>query len=131
MRLTPTQRAAVVIEQARRLGEGRPVSRADVVRVLFGQPDVALDRTESGPVVTLAPPLALVPLFVQPPVTDGHQDHGGEDEPDTVASFADAARRLGLAVATARRYAAPSAGKLVRLGTGVSLASVERLAASR
>ncbi len=129
MRLTPTQRAAVVIELARRLGEGRPVSRADVVRDLYGAFTLAPARTDPDSVVTLAPPPApLAPLFVEPPALDNGQDHD-DVPPDAVVSFVEAAARLGLSVATVRRYAAPSSGKLVRLGAGVSLASVASMAA--
>ncbi|EIV92950.1 hypothetical protein FraQA3DRAFT_2623 [Frankia sp. QA3] len=48
--------------------------------------------------------------------------------PDSAVSFADAAARLGLSTGTVHRYCAPSSGKLRRVGTGVSLASVEALA---
>ncbi len=134
MRLTSTQRAAVMVRLCYELGSGRPATRADIIRDLFGAPTVATNGiTPTDVAVTLAPPLA--PVFVAPVVPD----HQGDDvvrrdapvdqAPDSVVSFADAAARLGLSIGTVRRYCAPSSGKLRRVGTGVSLASVEALAA--
>ncbi|WP_205446814.1 hypothetical protein [Candidatus Frankia alpina] len=130
-RLTPTRRAAVMVRLCYELGSGRPATRADIVREMFGAPTVAISGISPTDVaVTLASP-----VFVAPAAPD----HQGDDvvsrdapvdqAPDSVVSFADAAARLGLSIGTVRRYCAPSSGKLRRVGTGVSLASVEALAA--
>ncbi|WP_261554206.1 hypothetical protein [Frankia tisae] len=132
--LTPTQRAAVRIAMARAFGEDRLVTREQITRELYGTPTVVTNGiTPTDVAATLAPPLA--PVFVAPVVPD----HQGDDvvrrdapvdqAPDSVVSFADAAARLRLSIGTVRRYCAPSSGKLRRVGTGVSLASVEALAA--
>ncbi len=126
MTLTPTQRAAVIVRLCHELGSGRPATRADIIRDLFGAPIVATNGvTPTDVAVTLASPLA--PVFVAPTVPD-HQDVIVDQVPDSVVSFADAAARLGLSVGTVRRYCAPSSGKLRRVDTGVSLASVDALA---
>ncbi|WP_261555534.1 hypothetical protein [Frankia tisae] len=126
-RLTPMMRAAVMIRLCHEVGQGRPATREQIVRELYGAPTVATNAaTPTDVAVTLAPEVA--PVFVAPTVPD-HQDVSRDvQEPDIAVSFADAAARLGLSISTVRRYAAPSSGRLRRLGTGVSLASVEALA---
>lgn len=107
VRLTPTERARVRQRLAQRLGEGAPVSRAQVL--------AELRAGGAGPAGDVR---------VSPSVTP-------DAAPDEVVTFAAAAARLGVSVATAKRYAAPSSGKLVRLGDGVSRAGLEALAATR
>ncbi|MCM3921717.1 hypothetical protein ND748_08575 [Frankia sp. AiPs1] len=125
-RLTPMMRAAVMIRLCHELGEGRPATREQIIRDLYGAPIVANNAdTPTDVAVTLAPEVA--PVFVAPTVPD-HQDVIVDQEPDIAVSFADAAARLGLSIGTVRRYCAPSSGKLLRVGIGVSLASVDALA---
>jgi hypothetical protein len=135
--LTPTQRAAVRVRLAHRLGDGLPVTRAQVLAELrlTPAPAVSPDRTinvdivnvdrPAGPACQGATPAPAV-VFVEPVTPDRPAV-----TPDAVVSFAAAASRLGVSVATARRYAAPSSGKLTRAGDGVTLASVEALAGAR
>lgn len=114
---------------ARALGEGRPVTREQIIRELYGAP---VPAAPGRPDVVVTP-TRLAPLFVEPPigpdVTPDGPDAHLDPAPDSAVSFAEAAERLGVTVGTVRRYAAPSSGKLRRLGTGVTLASVESLAA--
>ncbi|ONH61297.1 hypothetical protein CcI49_06825 [Frankia sp. CcI49] len=107
VRLTPTERARVIQRQAQQLGDGAPVSRAQVLAELRAG---GAGSAGDGP--------------VSPPVTP-------DAAPDAVVSFAAAAAELRVSVATVRRYAAPSSGKLVRLGDGVSAASLGALAGAR
>ncbi|MCM3920726.1 helix-turn-helix domain-containing protein [Frankia sp. AiPs1] len=128
MNLTPTQRAAVRIAMAHRLADGLPVTREQLVRKLFGPPVIAVATVRPVEVATLAPSLAVV--FVEPPpVTPDVTPDGVDVHPDQVITFTEAARMTGLSVGTVRRYCAPSSGKLRRSGTGVSLASIEAMAA--
>lgn len=118
-RLTPTMRARVRQTLARRLGDGQAVTRAEVLAELYPPPPPA------APVAVPAPvgfSVALVPTQPRPVPAP---------RPDRAVSVSEAAGRLGYSEATIRRYLTPSSGKLVRLGDGVSLASVEALAGAR
>ncbi len=130
--LTPTRRAAVRIALAHALGDGRPVTRAQIISDLFppavAHPVPAGVTLTEEPATPLPAPNAVVFLA---PVTPDEEPVRDDATPNAVVSFVDAAARLGLSAATARRYAAPSSGKLVRLGTGVSLASLVALEAGR
>ncbi|KQC39238.1 hypothetical protein [Frankia sp. ACN1ag] len=130
--LTPTQRAAVRIALAHALGAGRPITRAQIISDLFppavAHPVPAGVTPAEEPVTPLSVPNAVVFLA---PVTPDEEPVTPDATMDEVVSFMDAAVRLGLSVATTRRYAAPSSGKLVRLGTGVSRASLVALEAGR
>ncbi len=119
--LTPTQRAAVRVALAHALGDGRPVTRAQIITDLL--PPVAV---LVPPVVT--PTCISVELLPDPATVDVPAP---DPTPDVAVSFGEAAGYLGLSVSTIRRYSAPSSGRLVRLHTGVSLASVEALAGAR
>ncbi|SQD96265.1 conserved hypothetical protein [Parafrankia sp. Ea1.12] len=111
-RLTPTERARLVIRHAYRAGTGEPVTRADVLDELLAErPPSPMTGTE-------------LRSSVSPDVTP-------DPTPDAPVTFAAAAVRLGVSVATAKRYAAPSSGKLVRQGDGVTRASLEAVAATR
>lgn len=135
-RLGPTQRAAVRIAMARAFGEGRPVTREQVIRDLYGTPTLDVPApacNNDAQAHTVTPTLAVVfaaPPPVTPDVTPDWLDAHPDQDPDSAVSFVEAARMTGLTVGTVRRYAAPSSGKLRRLGTGVSLASVEALRAA-
>ncbi len=130
--LTPRERAQVRQALAHRLGTGLPVTRGQIITDLFGGPAAPAlagpAAPAAEPVISAPAPMAVV--FLEPVTPDG-QSVTPDGTPDSVVGFAEAAARLGLSVATARRYAAPSSGKLVRLGTGVSLASLVALEAGR
>ncbi|CAI7975466.1 conserved exported hypothetical protein [Frankia sp. Hr75.2] len=111
-RLSPTQRARVVIRHAFLAGSGVPITRADVIDELLA---------ERAPSLVTGTELR---SSVSPDVTP-------DPTPDAPVTFAAAAVRLGVSVATAKRYAAPSSGKLVRQGDGVSRVSLEAMAATR
>ncbi len=122
MRLTPTQRAALMIRLAYESGRGGPpVSRADLIARMFPAPVPA----QSAPATSIN-------------VHQAHEDGGSDPAPvlppgpppDVEVSYADAAARLGVAVSTIKRYIRPSSGRLVRMGDGVSAASVEALRAA-
>ncbi len=124
MRLTPTQRAAVVMRLAYETGRGGPpMSRADLVARMFPTPDATPDRlmTSSNDGQAYA-----VEDGTSAPIPGADRP---APAPDVEITFAAAAARLGVAVATVKRYVRPSSGRLVRMGDGVSLASVEALAA--
>lgn len=114
-RLTATQRARVRQALASALGTGRPATRADVIAELFDSLATIGTTCISVTLIASRPEAPVIP----------------DATADTVVSFADAAARLGLTADTIRRYAAPSSGKLCRLGSGVSLASVTALMARR
>ena len=114
-RLTQRQRAAVRLALASAAGDGLPTTREQVVAELFGAPATARDAITVELVATTPTTTPGVPVTPA----------------DGAVSLADAAARLGLTVKTVRRYLAPSSGKLARLGDGVSLASVEAVAAAR
>ncbi|WP_041253574.1 hypothetical protein [Frankia sp. EAN1pec] len=111
-RISPTERARVVIRHAHLAGSGLPVTRADVIADLAtldgrGFPD-------GKPAVTPDP---------EPPLPD--------PAPDDIVTLDVAAARLSVSVATIRRYCAPSSGRLIRAGSGVTRASLEAVAATR
>lgn len=117
-RLTPTQRARVVIRHAHLAGTGMPVTRADVLDELLAE--------------TMPPPSL--------PVADPEpspSDQGRITPPtpgqsaDDVVSLDAAATLLGVSISTIRRYMAPSSGRLTRSGDGVTRASLEAMAAQR
>ncbi|EIV90823.1 hypothetical protein FraQA3DRAFT_0229 [Frankia sp. QA3] len=128
IRLTPTQRAAVMIRLAYEAGRGGPpVSRADLIDRMFPTPDPPPDIPATG-------------INIRQADEGGGSDPAPAPPPDLPAdsrtrpgdveiTFAAAAERLGVTVATVKRYARPSSGRLVRMGDGVSSASVEDLAA--
>lgn len=117
-RLSPLQRARAVQWQAWAAARtDRPVTRADAVAA-------TLDRDPITPVGSAPDPEP--PLSDHPPITPAIAGQA-----DEVVSFTEAAARLGISPATARRYAAPSSGRLIRLGDGVTLASLEACAATR
>ncbi|MCM3920457.1 hypothetical protein ND748_01985 [Frankia sp. AiPs1] len=69
MRLTPTQRTAVMVRLCHELGEGRPATREQIIRDLYGAPIVANNGvTPTDVAVTLASPAA--PVFAGPTVPD-------------------------------------------------------------
>ncbi|EFC86454.1 hypothetical protein [Parafrankia sp. EUN1f] len=104
MRLTPTQRAAVVRRQAQLLGEGQAVTRAQVTAELFS--------------VRKPSPIDIV-VSVLPPAVEP-----APAPVDQEVTFEVAAARLRLTASTVRQYCAPSKGRLRRLGHGVSLDSI-------
>ncbi|WP_261565462.1 hypothetical protein [Frankia gtarii] len=126
--LSPTTRAAVRVLLAHRLGDGQPVTRAQVLAELVAgyPPATGGGIRPTGVIVELLHPARPdVPAAAPAPVATP------DPTPDVAVTFAEAAERLKLSVATVRRYSAPSSGKLVRLGTGVSLASLVALEAGR
>ncbi len=139
--LTPTRRAAVRLALAHAFGAGRLVTREQIITDLFGPLAVTAttlpvspDSTPAEPNTTATaapfPGAGAAVVFLEPVIPD-EQPISPDPTPDVAVSFAAAAARLGLSVGTVRRYAAPSSDKLVRLGDGISSASVERLAAAR
>lgn len=125
MRLTPRQRATVRIRLAQAIGEGRPVDRHVVIAEMFGTdaPVSSPDATLTAEPVTPVPVLAVA--FLAPDIVTP------DAVPDEVVSWVDAAEMVGVSVATCKRYAAPSSGKLTRVDDGVSLMSVRALSAPR
>lgn len=118
MRLTASQRAAVMIRLAYEAGRGGPpVSRADLIAQMFPVADPGADKSATS-------------INVGQVHEDGGPDPAPVLPPDVEISYAAAAERLGVAVATIKRYARPSSGRLVRMGDGVSAASVEALRAA-
>lgn len=118
-RLSPLQRARVIVRLAHRLGSGEPVTRADILDELTAPPAPVVPA--GGITVTAAEPEPVTPD--RPLIA-----HATAGQADEIVSFADAAVRLGVSLSTAKRYAAPSSGRLIRLGSGVSSASLEALA---
>lgn len=100
--LRPRQRAAVRQALAAAIGDGQATTHQEVSRALFCAPPAEPRPATSADVVVT---------------------------PDEEVTVPDAAARLGVAQKTVRRYLAPSSGKLSRLGNGISLRSVEALAA--
>ncbi len=129
--LSPTQRAAVRVALAHALGAGRPVTREQVIAELF--PAAATPAPASATPAAISVELLPDPATVDVPgvPTPDPDPVASDPTPDVAVSFAEAAERLGLSIATVRRYSAPSSGRLTRLGTGVSRASITSLEASR
>ncbi|CAI7978872.1 conserved hypothetical protein [Frankia sp. Hr75.2] len=116
--LSPTGRARVRQLLARRLGEGLAATRATVLAELH------TSRPAAGGITPVDISVTLVTSPDRPDATP-------DPTPDAPVTFAAAADRLGVSVATAKRYAAPSSGKLARLGDGISRVSLEAMAATR
>lgn len=110
--LTPRQRAQVRQAMASALGAGQTVTRDQVAAELFGATAAKASHVAERPATC-------DDAAVTPDVTT-----------DEEVTIPDAAARLGLKAQSVRRYLAPSSGKLRRLGAGVSLRSIERLAAA-
>ncbi|WP_026239699.1 helix-turn-helix domain-containing protein [Parafrankia discariae] len=151
--ITPTERARLVIRHAFLAGSGAPITRADVLATLVGSDPVTPDRGRitSTPVDPTPAPdggststrLDPAPQVDPDPAPTSQVDPGSTritpeptpitpgQAPDDAVSITAAATRLGVSVATIRRYCAPSSGRLIRVGSGVTRASLEALAATR
>lgn len=127
--MRPLERARYRKALAAALGEGRRVTREQILAELGATNTPVTPGPGTPTAVQSAPPApvpALAVAFLAPDVVT--PDAGTVTPPDMVVSFATAAARLGVSESSARRYAAPSLGKLRRVGVGVSLASVVELA---
>lgn len=154
--ITPTERARLVIRHAFLAGGGEPITRADVLAALDRDPTTLVGSDPITPITPTpvdpdpAPDSRSTPGRPDPaPQVDPDPDPTSQVDPgstrispdptpitpaqapDDVVSLGDAATRLGVSVATVRRYCAPSSGRLIRQGDGVTRASLEAAAATR